>query len=250
MSKAPVRIIGSFLSPYVRKVLVALEMKGVPYEVDPIVPFFGDDEFGRLSPLRRIPVLIDEDVTLCDSTVIGEYLEERYPQPALLPRGAAARARARWLEEFADTRLGEVLIWRLYYQLTVRRFVWKEEPDESVVQKAREQDIPAALDYLEGELPAEGFLFGPVSIADIAIASFFRNAQYVKHTIDTGRWPRCARLVARALALPAFETLKRYEDATLGTPVAERRARLTGLGAPLTATSVATGTPRRGVMPI
>jgi glutathione S-transferase len=64
------RIIGSFVSPYVRKVLVALEIKGIDYEVDPITPFFGNDEFERLSPLRRIPVLIDGDLTLSDSSVI------------------------------------------------------------------------------------------------------------------------------------------------------------------------------------
>src|SRR5262245_42100175 len=101
MSK-PARIIGSYLSPYVRKVLVVLHEKGVPYEVDPIIPFFGDDRFSALSPLRRIPVLIDDQVTLCDSSVICQYLEERYPEPALYPASIADRARARWLEEYAD----------------------------------------------------------------------------------------------------------------------------------------------------
>ena len=41
----PVTIIGSYVSPYVRKVLVALHLKGIPYEIDPIIPFFGDDRF-------------------------------------------------------------------------------------------------------------------------------------------------------------------------------------------------------------
>ena len=53
MSKLePATIIGGPVSPYVRKVLAACELKGVPYKVDPIVPFFGDDSFSRLSPLR------------------------------------------------------------------------------------------------------------------------------------------------------------------------------------------------------
>ena len=156
MAVQPVRIIGSFLSPYVRKVLVALQMKGIAYEIDPIVPFFGGDEFSRLSPLRRIPVLIDESVTLCDSTVICEYLEELYPTPALLPTGPADRARARWFEEYADTRLGDVLIWRLYYQLIVRRLVWGEEPDAALVAKAREEDIPGCLTILRRSCPQRG----------------------------------------------------------------------------------------------
>ena len=60
----PVRIIGSYLSPYVRKVLVVLDLKGIAYEIDPIVPFLGDDRFSAVSPLRRMPVLIDGAVTL------------------------------------------------------------------------------------------------------------------------------------------------------------------------------------------
>ena len=83
---APATIIGGPVSPYVRKVLAVCEMKGVPYRVDPIVPFFGDDRFSELNPLRRIPVYIDDQVSVSDSTVICEYLEERFPTPALLPR--------------------------------------------------------------------------------------------------------------------------------------------------------------------
>src|SRR5438552_885113 len=71
----PVKIIGSYLSPYVRKVLALLHLKGIAYEIDPIVAFMGDDEFSKISPVRRIPVLMDERVTLCDSSVICQYLE-------------------------------------------------------------------------------------------------------------------------------------------------------------------------------
>jgi len=74
----PVQIIGNYISPYVRKVLVFLDLKGIPYEIDPIVPFFGDDRFGKLSPVRRMRVLIDDLVTLTDSSVICQYLEDRY----------------------------------------------------------------------------------------------------------------------------------------------------------------------------
>ena len=115
-----VRVIGSFLSPYVRKVLVVLDLKGISYEIDPIVPFFGDDRFAKLSPLRRVPVLIDDAVALSDSSVICQYLEDRYPEPAVYPRDIAARARARWLEEYADTRMGDVFIWRLFNQVAIK----------------------------------------------------------------------------------------------------------------------------------
>jgi len=141
------RVIGNYLSPYVRKVLVCLELKGLEYEVDPIAPFVGNDEFTRLSPLRRIPVLLDGELVLSDSSVICQYLEDRHPTPALYPRDIADRARARWLEEYADTRLADGLIWRLFHQLAIKRHVFGEAPNEAVVQHAREVEIPAALDY-------------------------------------------------------------------------------------------------------
>ena len=244
------RVIGSYLSPYVRKVLVCLELKGIAYEIDPIVPFYGNEAFAQLSPLRRIPVLIDGEVTLTDSTIICEYLEESRPRPPLYPKTPALRARARWLEEFADSRLGDVFIWRLFNQFVIRRAVWGEKPDAELVKRTLEVDAPQALDYLEGELPQEGFLFGDVSIADVSIASFFSNAAYARFEIDAARWPKAAGFVGRVLALDAFERLKRLEDKLLRTPIAEHRRTLADSGAPLSADSFASESPRRGVMPI
>ena len=173
-----VKIIGSFVSPYVRKVLGVLHLKGLAYEIDPITPFFGNDEFRRLSPLCRIPVLIDGDFTTSDSSVICAYLDEAYPQRPVLPADPKDRARARWLEEYADTRLGDLFIWGLFYQKVVHPAVWGEPGDQQRIAKTLTEDAPAALDYLEGELPETGWHFGEFGLADIAIASFFRNAAY------------------------------------------------------------------------
>ena len=194
MAADPVQIIGSYISPYVRKVLVALNVKGIAYEIDPIIPFMGDDRFSALSPVRRVPVLIDDKVTLADSSVICQYLEDRYPTPALYPADVADRARARWLEEYADTRIGEVFIWRLFNQRVINRFVWGEQTDQAVVERAISQEIPAILDYLEPIAPNEEFLFGALSIADISIAAFFRNAAFARYSVDAQRWPTCRRV--------------------------------------------------------
>ncbi|MCW5746170.1 MAG: glutathione S-transferase family protein [Alphaproteobacteria bacterium] len=243
-------VIGSYLSPYVRKVLVCLEIKGLAYEVDPIVPFYGDERFSKLSPLRRIPVLIDGDLVLSDSSVICQYLEDRHPQPALYPADVAQRARARWFEEYADSRMGDVFIWRLFNQVAIRPAVWAEKGDRELMTKTLTEDIPQVLDYLEAEVPADGFLFGELSIADIALASFFRNAAFARFTIDAGRWPRMAAYVARVLDTPGFARLRPLEDALARTPIAQHRARLAELGAPLCAETWGTPTPRRGIMPI
>lgn len=247
---SPVTIVGSVLSPYVRKVLVALELKGLPWTIDPIVPFYGNDAFSAVSPLRRIPVLVDDAVTLCDSTVICEYLEDRHPASPLLPREPAERARARWLEEYADTRLGDVLIWRLFNQVAIRPAVWGEKGDRALFARTVEVDVPDVLAYLETQVPVDGFLFGAVSIADVAIACFFRNAAFARVPIDAARWPRTAAFVERTLALPPFVKLARFEDAVLRAPIAEHRSVLAALGVPLTETSFGESTPRRGVMPL
>jgi glutathione S-transferase len=243
------KIIGSFVSPYVRKVLACLHLKGLAYQIDPITPFFGSDEFDRLSPLRRIPVLIDGDVTLCDSSVICAYLDDIRPEPPLLPSSLADRARARWLEEYADTRLGDVFIWGLFYQRFVRPAVFGEEGDADRVERTLAEDLPRELDYLEAQLPAAGFLFGDaIGVADIAIATFFRNGAYVEVEPDPARWPKVAAFVARALADPCFAATYPYEQAQLSTDPKGRRAALLAAGAPLTAESVGTREPRRGIM--
>ena len=244
------KIIGSYLSPYVRKVLVTLHLKGLDYEIDPIIPFFGDERFAALSPLRRIPVLIDGALTLSDSSVICEYLEERYPQPALYPADVAERARARWLEEYADTRMGEVFIWQLFNQVAINPYVWRTKKDEAALAKTLAEDVPQVLDYLESQLPQQGFLFGKVAVADIGIAAFFRNAAFARFRVDAGRWPVTAAYVERVLGLEAFARLKAFEDRCMRTPIAQHRAALAELGAPLTAESYATAAPRRGMMRI
>jgi glutathione S-transferase len=241
-------VIGSFVSPYVRKVLACLELKGLVYQVDPITPFFGNDEFTRLSPLRRIPVLIDGDVVLSDSSVICAYLDEAFGGYALLPEGPRKRARARWFEEFADTRLGDLFIWGLFYQKVVRTRVWDEAPDEERVRRTLEDGAPAALDYLEGELPEDGYLFGRLGLADIAIASFFINAGYAGFTPDAGRWPKVARFVAAVTGEPALQKLMGFEAIQMGATIKGRRQALIDAGAPLTEHSWGEREPRRGMM--
>ena len=243
------KIIGSYVSPYVRKVLACLALKGVDYEIDPITPFFGGEEFERMSPLRRIPVMVHGDVVLCDSSVIAAYIDEAFPGYPLMPGAPADRARARWLEEFADTRLGDVFIWGLFYQKVVHPAVWGEPGDQARIARTLAEDAPATLDYLENVLPAEGWLFdGRIGIADIAIASFFRNAEYAGFAIDPGGWPHCAGFVWRTLDHPVLADLKRFEDVQRNADIKGRRQALLEAGARLTEETVGTREAKRGVM--
>lgn len=245
---APLLIIGSYLSPYVRKTLAVLEHKGIAYQIDPIVPFYGNAEFARLSPLRQIPVLVDGDLVLNDSSVICQYLEERYPQPALYPADIAQRARARWLEEYADSRMGQVIIWQLFNQLVIGRSVWGREPDQALLERTYNEDLPEILDYLEGQLPEHGWFCGELSIADLSVAAVLRNAQFARYSPDAQRWPRLAGFLERAFALPALDRLARFERVCTRTPIAAQRAALSEAGAPLSARSYFNPQPVHGPM--
>ena len=244
----PLTIIGSYVSPYVRKVLPCMNLKGLSYEVDPITPFFGNDEFRRLSPLCRIPVLIDGDFSVSDSSVICAYLDEAYSGHPLFPKDAKDRAHARWFEEFADSRLGDVFIWNFFYQKVVHPLVWNEPGDQARIDKALNEDIPSALDYLEAELPADGFLFGEIGVPDISIASFFLNGRYGGFEIEESRWPRTAAFVERTVAHPCLAPLLKLEDVQRNADIKVRRQALLDAGARLTSETLSMREPRKGMM--
>jgi glutathione S-transferase len=198
--------------------------------------------------LSRIPVLIDGDFCTSDSSVICAYLDEAYPGAPLFPADPKDRARARWLEEFADTRLGDLFIWGLFYQRIVRPLVWGEPSDEQRIAQTVNEDAPAALDYLEGVLPGTGWIFGDFGLPDIAIASFFRNAAYADFEPDADRWPRVATFVQRALAHDAFASTLPFEDIQRSVDIKGRRQALLDAGAPLTRETLGTPVPRKGMM--
>jgi glutathione S-transferase len=243
----PATIIGSPVSPFVRKVLAVCELKGVSYRLDPIVPFYGNDSFSDLSPLRRIPVWSDAQATLCDSTVICEYLEERYPTPSTLPGSAAQRAQARWLEEYSDTRMADVFIWRVFYEAVILPFIFQRPRDKEKIAKAVAEQLPQVMDYLERVAPADGFLAGTISLGDLAVAIPFGNLRWARVVPDKARWPKTCAWVARTEAAPALAKVTAYAEAMMQAPPQQHRQVLATLGVPLTDATIAGDVPRPGL---
>ena len=243
-----IRIIGSPVSPYVRKVLTLLLMKDVEFEVDPITPFYGNDEFTALSPLRRVPVFIDGDFVLNDSTVISEYIEERWPTPPSLPANAEARGRARWLDQYANSRMGDVFLWKSFGAKLVAPLVFKTELDVAAFDDNINTDVADVMDFLESEAPEEGFFVGAFSVADVAIATMFRNMKYTDWSPDGARWPKTCAWLARAEAEPCLSKTSDWSDKLITVKPQERRALAAQLGLRLTAESLADRKPQRGPM--
>jgi glutathione S-transferase len=243
-------IIGGPVSPYVRKVMAVCNIKGVPFRADPIIPFQGSDAFTAVSPLRRIPVFIDDQVTLADSTAIGEYLDERYPAPPVFPKTPAARARARWLEEFADTRMGDVFIWRIFNIAIIRPGVWKIPRDDAAIAKTLADELPAVMDYLESIAPDDGFVCGELAIADIAVTVHFANLRWSRTAADLSAWPKTTAWIDRVERTPALAKLTTLGERAMAVRGAERRVLYGELGIPLTETSFAGAGFRKGPMSV
>jgi len=101
------------LSSYAQKVKIALREKGVAFDVETpqgLGSGTAAGPFASSSPRNEVPALIDGEARIFDSTIILEYLEDKFPTPPLLPRDPAARARARMIEDVCDT-LYEAINW-------------------------------------------------------------------------------------------------------------------------------------------
>ena len=210
-----IKVYGVHGSPFVRKVFIALDIKKVEYEIVPQMPFSGDKDYLKINPLGKIPTLIDGELTLGDSKVICRYIESAYPEPALYPAGLADRAMADWYEDLCGGHVAELAA-GIFFQRFMRPFAFKQEPDEELVAKITDKKLPPMLDYLEQQVPAEGFVFGDFSMADLSIASPFYNAAYAGYTVDPARWPKLAGLIARVKELPAVKAVLAQEAKVLG----------------------------------
>jgi glutathione S-transferase len=204
MENAMLKIYGVPISVHTRKVLVAARAKKIPFENVPVIPFAPPADWDTLSPTGKIPVAVDGDFTLPDSSVICAYLERLHPAPALYPAEPRAQARALWLEEYADGTLFREVVHGLFFQKVIRPNILKQPSDAAAVAALEDQAMPKAFDYLEsaaasGELAAER-----LGIGEIAVVSNLVNLRYLGYAIDARRHPKLAALFRRQTALPAM----------------------------------------------
>ena len=204
------RIYSGPLSMFGAKVEIAAREKGVAFELA-MVPFTTDDAYEpkhpevlRVNPVKKqVPVLVDDQVALFDSTQIFEYLEDRYPRPALWPEGVAERARARQLEHRSD---------EVFFPNVVRLFGLQHDMQSAPAVAACDA---CARFYVELEALLEGrdYLAGPYSFADIAfyMAHVFADR---KGAGMTGATPRLVawrdRVGARAAVRAVVDPMMRF----------------------------------------
>ena len=206
---------GHPLSPFVRKVLLVLDAKGVAYDNPMVFPADPSPAFRAISPLGRIPVLQHGDFTTPDSSVICRYLDRVFPQMPIYPADPQLEARALWVEEYADTALIEVCA-GLFQQRYLFPKMMGKPTDEAVVQDILLNRMPPVLAYVESITPSTGYFVGDaLSIADIAIVTCFLQAQYGEFSVDAAAYPKLSAYVQRGFAYPLVLARTAKERAAL-----------------------------------
>lgn len=184
-------VYGAPLSPFVRKLCLCLIEKGLDYELEVVMPFGQPDWYRELNPLGRIPAFRDGDLTLADSSVICQYLEEHYPErPSLYGESAEQRAKVRWLEKFADYELAPLCTFTVFRNRVLKATMGLP-CDEDKVQQTLKDKLPNHFDYFEATLGDEPYFLGQqLSMADLALASQLINMEHGGETLDATRWPK------------------------------------------------------------
>lgn len=157
-------------SHHCAKVRIVLLEKGIPHELPPIPGgSTRSPEFLAQNPLGKVPFLVDGPLGLAESEVIVEYLEDTVPEPAMLPPGAADRARSRWLSRFHDLYFGK--------QLSVLYAALSEGRRDDPTMGAEVDEMYRLTDMLEASIAPAPFFFGErFGISD---ASFALSVMYL-----------------------------------------------------------------------
>jgi glutathione S-transferase/RNA polymerase-associated protein len=165
------------LSPYAQKCKIALYEKGVDFDLKPADLFAGPapSDFAAANPRAEVPALVDDGVSIFDSTIILEYVEERWPAPPLLPRDPAARARARMVEDVCDTHY-DAINWGMMELLVFKRAEGDLAATLSARAAAQVTGLQAWLTRQLGDrdwFGGEGFGWGDLSVIPYVNASAF-----------------------------------------------------------------------------
>lgn len=199
------KLYGATPSPFFRKCRIALEEKGIPYEIEQLIPVPKTPELLALHPMGKIPILRDGARVVPDSSVICAYLERLHPSPALYPQDAGELATALFLEEYADTRMMEV-IGPILFETFIRPQFLREPGDPARAAEFRAK-LPDVYDYLESQLPADRDSVLPrFGIADAAIGAQLSSLSFIGEETDAARWPRTASYRRALEARPSFKT--------------------------------------------
>ena len=169
-----------WLSPYCRKVRIALAEKKIDYRLETENTWLRRREFLAINPAGEVPVLIEDDGTsIADSQTICEYLEEVVPDPSIFPADLKERAEARRIVAWFDRKFSAEVSENLVGEKIFKRFLKTGAPNSALI-RAGQQNIHYHLDYIGWLSERRNWLAGGVfSVADIAAAAHLSSVDYL-----------------------------------------------------------------------
>ncbi|MDF1587521.1 glutathione S-transferase family protein [Marinimicrococcus flavescens] len=167
------------LCPFSRKVRVALREKNLAAELIEVQPWAAGDEFLNMNPAGEVPVLVDDDLVVCDSQAICEYLEEAYPQTTLLGRSLEQRVETRRLVAWFDSKFGREVTEPLWREKLVKRWKRAGWPSSDALRRGAEA-IRFHLAYIDFLYQQRKWLAGDeLSMADVVAAAHLSVLDYM-----------------------------------------------------------------------
>ena len=219
MNDQVIKILGTSLSPWVRRVLICLEERNIPYQHVPLIPTSlggeANEEFDRVSPLGKIPAMIAGTVNLADSLAICAFLDGQHNQTKLIPQDPEKMAKVLWACEYIASGLFSKSEATIFFE-RVAKPINGAVPDEAEVTKALEV-LPTHLSYLEQLLNSDGyFIADEFTLAEFTLGSVLLNLYHAGVPIDQADYPKMDKLRKRLFARVSFQKIITDEMNMLG----------------------------------
>lgn len=168
------------LSPFCRKVRMAMKEKNLDFELVQENPWDRSLDVFALDPAGEVPVLIEADGTsVSGGYAICEYMEEAYPQISLLGNSLGSRAEVRRLTGWFDHKFDFEVTQNILFEKVFKHYLRAGEPNSNAIRRGK-QNILYHLDYIGHLASSRYFLAGDsLTLADLAAASHLSALDYI-----------------------------------------------------------------------
>jgi glutathione S-transferase len=174
-------------SPFARKVAMALEYKGLPHESVDGLTHRNRERLLAVNPRAEVPVLVDGDITVVNSSDIVAYLDQRYPERPIYPSDLKARVQARALERLADARIDAIML-----DCSIWTWADRKDPPLPGLKEAGQHDLDTIFARIEVTL--ENFQtplpFDHLTIAEFALWPHLAALRPLGFALDAAKYPR------------------------------------------------------------
>jgi glutathione S-transferase len=190
-------------SPNCQRVKVVLAEKNLPYDIAPIDLRAQEQktpDYLKLNPYGKVPVLTDDATVLYESLIINEYLEEKYPDPPLLPKDPAKKAKARILIDYGMAHFDSP-----YQKLRMELTKEPKEQNQQVIASAK-SELKKLLQRFEDEIGDQQYLVGDFSLVDADLLPRFTRLEGFGVLPDPSL-PRLGKYLERMKARPSVKAI-------------------------------------------